>query len=136
MSRKPSGLDPCHYDFWMYVPIFNANLYIYVGENFEAFKTWCGSQTSIPESQVLGFFQSDNANATTYGYFGDAVIYSPRPIRRSVLVHELLHYTQMLLRHRDLGDSEELQCYVLEYVYAQVMTRMQNEMFSEEARKP
>lgn len=127
--------DPEHRSFWVYVPIWSANLYVYVGGEFSKFQDWACKNTSFPSDRVYTMRQSNGADATTYGRFGDAIIYSATPMERATLVHELLHFTLQLLRHRDVDESDdEVRCYLLEWLYKEVVEKIPKEMLKEEGK--
>ena len=119
----------------MYVPIWNANLYVYVGGEFSKFQEWACKNTPFPSNRVYEMERHANSNATTYGWYGDAIIYSMTPIRKSVMVHELLHFALQLLRHGDVLESDdEVKCYLLEWLYKEVVEKMPKEMIKEKTK--
>lgn len=133
--KKIGKKDADHRSFWVYVPIWNANLYVYVGGDFSKFQEWACKNTTFPKDRVYDMERSVDANATTYNWYGDAIIYSMTPIRRSVLVHELLHFTLLLLRHRDVNEpDDEVRCYLLGWLYKEVVEKLPKEMIKEERK--
>ena len=133
--KKVDKKEPDHRSFWVYVPIWNANLYVYVGGEFSKFQEWACKNTPFPKDRIYEMSRHVNSNATTYGWYGDAIIYSMTTIRKSVLVHELLHFTLQLLRHRDVDESDdEVRCYLLEWLYKEVVEKMPKEMLKEECK--
>ena len=120
---------PDKFTFWVHIPIFNANLYVYVGKDFDKFKDWCLGNTTFPPCLINDWQRWGDSDATTYGYFGEAVIYADEPMKKSVLVHELLHVVLQLLRHRDVEETDdEVRCYLMGYLYEEVVEKLPKEM--------
>ena len=134
MKRKVRKQGPR--TFWIHVPIWNANLYVYVGGDFSEFREWCCGNTPFPEGRIYNdMFRPEGANATTYFWQGDAVVYAPVPVKRSVLVHELLHFALQLLRRLGVEETDdEVRCYLMEWLYEYVVERMTSGIIKEETK--